>query len=46
MKAVQLTQFGIENLIVNEVESPSPSDNEVLVRIKAVSLNYLDNIIA
>lgn len=46
MKAVQLTQFGIENLILNEVESPSPSDNEVLVRIKAVSLNYLDNIIA
>ena len=46
MKTVQLTQFGIEHLIVNEVESPSPSDYEVLVRIKAVSLNYLDIIIA
>lgn len=46
MKAVQLTRFGIENLIVNELESPSPLDHEVLVRIKAVSLNYLDTIIA
>ena len=46
MKAVQLTKFGIENLILNEIGSPSPSDHEVLVRIKAVSLNYLDIIIA
>jgi NADPH:quinone reductase-like Zn-dependent oxidoreductase len=46
MKAVQLTKFGIEHLILNKVGSPTPSDHEVLVRIKAVSLNYLDIIIA
>lgn len=42
MKAVQLNQFGIENLQVKEVPMPSPKSNEVLVRIKAVSLNFLD----
>ncbi|MGY0036339.1 zinc-dependent alcohol dehydrogenase family protein [Pedobacter sp. NJ-S-72] len=46
MKAVQLTKFGIEHFTVNEVETPKPLDNEVLVRIKAVSLNYLDLILA
>ncbi|PKK36710.1 hypothetical protein BWI96_10030 [Siphonobacter sp. SORGH_AS_0500] len=42
MKAVQLHQFGIKNLQVIEIPKPSPKRGEVLVRIKAVSLNYLD----
>jgi NADPH:quinone reductase and related Zn-dependent oxidoreductases len=46
MKAVQLEQFGIENLQVKEVEKPSPKRGEVLIRIKAVSLNYLDTLLA
>ncbi|KIO77343.1 hypothetical protein TH53_09895 [Pedobacter lusitanus] len=46
MKTVQLTKFGIDNFTINEVEIPTPSANQVLVRIKAVSLNYLDVILA
>lgn len=46
MKTVQLNDFGINNLQVNEAERPTPRSNEVLVRIKAVSLNYLDIILA
>ncbi|HJV18260.1 MAG TPA: NAD(P)-dependent alcohol dehydrogenase [Sediminibacterium sp.] len=46
MKAVQLEKFGIENLAVKEIEKPIPKRGEVLVRIKAVALNYLDVILA
>lgn len=46
MKAVQLEQFGIDNLKLNEVEKPIPKRREVLIRIKAVSLNYLDVLLA
>lgn len=46
MKAVQLTDFGIENLRISEIEKPVPKAYEVLVNIKAVSLNYLDLILA
>lgn len=42
MKAVQLEQFGIEHLAVKQVAKPTPQRGEVLIRIKAVSLNYLD----
>jgi len=46
MKAVQLTDFGIENFRISEMEKPIPKAYEVLVNIKAVSLNYLDVILA
>lgn len=46
MKAVKLTDFGIENLRIGEIEKPIPGAREVLVRIKAVSLNYLDVLLA
>lgn len=46
MKAVQLDQFGIENLQLKEILKPIPRRGEVLVRIKAVSLNYLDVLLA
>lgn len=42
MKAIQLEQFGLAHLVVKEIPKPNPKRGEVLVRIKAVSLNYLD----
>jgi NADPH:quinone reductase-like Zn-dependent oxidoreductase len=42
MKAVQLSDFGIENFHINEIAKPAPKSNEVLVNIKAVSLNFMD----
>lgn len=46
MKAVQLKKFGIDNLTIHETEKPVPHGHQVLVKIKAVSLNYLDIILA
>ncbi|SHF64563.1 zinc-dependent alcohol dehydrogenase family protein [Pedobacter caeni] len=46
MKAIQLEQFGLAHLIAKEIPKPNPKRGEVLVRIKAVSLNYLDLIMA
>lgn len=46
MKAIQLTDFGIKNFRLSEIEKPIPKAYEVLVNIKAVSLNYLDVILA
>ena len=34
--------FGIENLSIESGYKPKPGDDEVLVRIRAVSLNYVD----
>lgn len=45
MKAVQLTAFGTEHLVISDIPMPSLKANEVLVNIKAVSLNYLDWIV-
>ncbi|MBC9929200.1 zinc-dependent alcohol dehydrogenase family protein [Chitinophaga qingshengii] len=45
MKAMQLTAFGADNLVIADVATPSLKANEVLVNIKAVSLNYLDLIL-
>ncbi len=45
MKAIQLTAFGIENLKLTEVPVPELGYNDVLVKMKAVSLNYLDRAI-
>ncbi|MGG5903198.1 zinc-dependent alcohol dehydrogenase family protein [Sphingobacterium daejeonense] len=46
MKAIQLEEFDIDKLQLKEVVKPSPKQGEVLVRIKAVSLNYLDFLLA
>ncbi|MDX1585207.1 MAG: alcohol dehydrogenase catalytic domain-containing protein [Balneolaceae bacterium] len=46
MKTVKLTELGIDNLSIVESELPEIKPNEVLVNIKAVSLNYLDLILA
>ncbi len=42
MKAIQFKQFGIENLLLTELKTPSPGPREVLLRVEAASLNYLD----
>lgn len=42
MKIYELNEFGIDNLKVAEYPVPAISDNEVLVRFHAWSLNYRD----
>jgi NADPH:quinone reductase-like Zn-dependent oxidoreductase len=42
MKAVVYCDYGIGNLNVQEIEKPTPTDDQVLVRVHAVSLNPLD----
>jgi NADPH:quinone reductase-like Zn-dependent oxidoreductase len=45
VKSIQLEQFGIEHLQLKEIPAPAFADNEVLVKITAVSLEYHDLII-
>lgn len=42
MRAVQIENYGIENLKLAEVPTPEIGENEVLVKTTAVSLQYLD----
>jgi len=43
MKAIVYTEFGEPDVLhLQEVERPGPKDNEVLVRVHAVSVNYGD----
>ena len=42
MKAVQIERFGIDELAFNEIDRPTPMAGEVLVRMRASSLNYRD----
>lgn len=43
MKAIVLKKFGgVENLEIQEMEVPGLSDNEVLVKVKAFSINPVD----
>jgi NADPH:quinone reductase-like Zn-dependent oxidoreductase len=42
MKAYELTQFGLENLVLVEREAPRPGPNEIVVRFHAASLNFRD----
>ena len=42
MKAILLCEYGAQNLRLNEIEKPIPANNEVLVRVRAASLNPAD----
>src|SRR5207248_11521622 len=42
MKAVIYCDYGITNLELQEIEKPIPTDDQVLVRVRAASLNPLD----
>src|SRR5947207_15838506 len=42
MKAVVYCDYGITNLKLQEIEKPIPTDDQVLVRVRAASLNPLD----
>ena len=42
MKVYELREFGIENLVLVERDTPRPRAKEVLVKFHAVSLNYRD----
>ena len=42
MKAVVYCDYGIANLNLQDIEKPTPTDDQVLVRVHAASLNPLD----
>src|SRR6266550_3586648 len=42
MKAIVNCQYGVGNLQLRDLEKPSPNDNEVLVRVRAASINPVD----
>jgi NADPH:quinone reductase-like Zn-dependent oxidoreductase len=42
MKAMLSCEYGAENLKLQEIEKPTPADNEVLVRVRAASVNPAD----
>ena len=46
MRRVEIKQFGLENLVVAEGERPEPGPGEVLVQVRAASINYRDFLIA
>ena len=45
MQAWQKQGLGLENLKKVELPIPTPKDNEILIKVKAVSLNYRDKAI-
>ena len=42
MKAILSCEYGVENLRLRDIEKPTPADNEVLVRVRAASVNPAD----
>lgn len=42
MRAYRLGEFGLDNLKLESIDSPRPSPGQVLIDIKAISLNYRD----
>jgi len=46
MRAAVIPQFGIEHLTIADRADPTPAAGQVLVAVKAVSLNYRDLLVA
>ena len=42
MKAILSCEYGVDNLQLRDIEKPTPSDDEVLVRVRAASVNPVD----
>jgi NADPH:quinone reductase-like Zn-dependent oxidoreductase len=42
MKAIVNCEYGVDNLQLMDLEKPAPNDNEVLVRVRAASINPVD----
>jgi NADPH:quinone reductase-like Zn-dependent oxidoreductase len=42
MKSFEIHEFGIENLVLVDRDAPRPGNGQVLVRMRACSLNYRD----
>jgi NADPH:quinone reductase-like Zn-dependent oxidoreductase len=42
MRAWTLDEFGLENLNLRELPTPTPGPHELLIKVSAVSLNYRD----
>lgn len=46
MRSYQINEFGIDNLQTVEQDVPVPGEGEILVRMRAASLNYRDVMVA
>src|SRR5437764_5663624 len=42
VKAILSCEYGVGNLKLQEIEKPAPADNEVLVHVRAASINPVD----
>src|ERR1700738_1118160 len=42
MRRIELTQWGVENLLTTSVPCPEPGPGQVLVQVEAIALNYRD----
>ncbi len=42
MKAILNCEYGVENLQLRDIEKPAPKDDEILVRVRAASVNPVD----
>lgn len=42
IKAITNCEYGVDNLKRQEIEKPAPADNEVLVKVRAASINPVD----
>jgi NADPH:quinone reductase-like Zn-dependent oxidoreductase len=42
MKAITSCEYGVDNLKLTDIEKPTPADNELLVRVRAASINPAD----
>src|SRR5215813_601273 len=42
MKAIIKCEYGIDNLKLRDVEKPTPADDQLLVRVRAISVNPVD----